>query len=427
MLLLCAGKATSQGFSFSAPNLPDWAKPEKNTSIGELRQSVPIWLVEVQAIKVVPDSLYNGRFNRITLKIIHVYAGVDKINNTTFEVSSIPDSHGVKVLNMKLNELAIYCVIPYEDTRVQRGEREGQVAPTILTEPTFTPLVSELRSFTGSYYGYDFPIPQSDPLFTQALAYAQSIERVAKAERNEQIRLLGAYTKSALPERSAWAVATLAQSGIEAAPKFLLDLVSDPKIPIAGQLALDQGLQQLDEAGQMQWSASSTRLDLWRRLVTAPANEDESLSIVSGIIDIARNESRKRQGAQMSKTQYTPAIAGTQMFEWLRLAANAQWTTQARARAVTAVGELAQLGEIERDAAFTYLLARAQELPEFAPDAKAQTLTADAAYQIQGPLRGLNYLRPLPDAEAAPLRKLQQRTKSSYTRDWLERLFEKTN
>lgn len=414
MMLLLAFNARWAWPQFS-PNLPEWAKPDKSSLVTELRYGVPVWLVGVQAIKIIPDTdpLWKGEFSVATVKIVHVYTGPAKIENTTFDVASttLMSPNGIKALNLKLNEQALYCVMP-------GGRRAAQ------TETTSESLVSNMIS---PGYGYNFPIQQSDPLFPQALTHAQSIESVAKGDRKEQIRLLETSAKSPIPQLSAWAITTLAESGVETVPQFFQSLADDPKIPIAGQIALDKGLQQLDEAGKAQWNASSTRLDLWRRLVVAPADEDEALSIVRGISEIARNESQHREKAQ-TQENYTPVIAGSRLFEWSRLAAdNPKWAPRARARAVAEVGNLANLELIERDTAFAYLLSRFKALPELAPNAKTKDSTRDEIEYALGPIYGLQRLRPLSKAEVAPLRELQQRVKLTYLQRWFDRLFEQTN
>ncbi len=407
-LILFVKSVNAQGFPFPSEKLPEWGRPIENSLISELRLSIPIWLVQARAVNLTPNKSYNGQYNTVTWKITHVYVGIEGVNGTTFKTSAAPDFHGLKVLNPKLNELALYCVRPRLDAT--------------------SPSVSDANRLFANYFSYNFPIQQSNPTFAQALAYAQSIERVAKADRNEQIRLLGVYAKSPMPQRSAWAISTLAESGLESAPKFLLDLTSAPKISIAGLLALDQGLEALDEGDKARWNDTSNRFNLWRRLVTSPASEEDAISIVNGLLQIGRDESRARDSAKVNKKTYTPFVGGARLFEWLRLAgANAKWTPQARAFAIANIGQLSRGELISRASAWTYLIRLAKSHPDFAaptktPSAKTNALSAELA---EGAFSGLADLRPFTPTETATLRALQARAKSRRVKMFFDSVLQK--
>ena len=410
MLLILALNVHWAWSQFSR-QLPEWAKPDSNSLVAELHHD-PVWLVLVQAVKITPDAdpRWKGELRIATVKIVHVYTGPAKIENTTFEVASttLASPNGIKSLNLKLNEQGIYCVRPIEQHTAPR-------------ETTDDPLVDNTISPS---YDYNFPVQQRDTLFSQALIHSQSIERVAKADRNGQIRLLEMDTKSPIPQLSEWAIRTLAVSGVESAPDFLRSLVADPKFPVAGQLALDKYLAELDKT---QWSDSPARLELWHRLVVAPADENDAVSIVVGIIEIARNESQRREKLGI-QSDITPTISGDALFEWLRLAAdNPKWRPAPRTRAVYEVGELVQLKFVERETAFAYLLARLQALPELTPGAPITIATRDKLDWSMGPIYGLQALKPLTDAEAAQLRELQTRAKPTYLQRAFDRLFEQTD
>ncbi len=296
-------------------------------------------------------------------------------------------------------------------------------------------------------YGYEFPavekyqlkpgevLAPDFPPYPEALAYARSVERAAKAPRAEQISLLEMYAKDSVtsPTRSVWAIATLAGSGVESAHRFLFDLAKNLKISTFGQLALDEQLQTLDKSGQVTWSRTPARLALWQRLVTSPQSEVEAVSIANDLLHIASEESREREQVQRANRTYTLALSGPQLFQWLRLAAdNPKWTPFSRSFAIRNVGELYKLGNdysfelIPRSTTWMYLLPLLQSHPDFneskPSSAESRELSAKLA---QGALATMGNLRPFTPTEEATLRALQAKAKAARLKRIFDLVFDK--
>ncbi len=389
------------GFGGNPPDI----RTSPTSLLAEARRGM--WLVEAKCLSVSPPREFNTRWS-----IDHVFSGPEELTSKTFEFSpQLLGNLGGSSLRFvpRVGEEAVWVV-----------QLQKQVV-TLSTEPYLWSGVS-----TRSAYGVSFPVAQfhlSTPgappgLFSQfdeALSYAQSVERVAKAERAEQLPLLQLYAKSPMPARSAWAILTLAQSGAKGTPKFLLDLTNDPQISGAGLLALQQGLYALDEDGQVQWNASPARLALWHRMVTSAQDEGTNLLTVGALLQVAQIEGQAYNYAQGQHEVYTPSLSGEQLFELFRLASvNTKWTPQARALAVKSIGQLNRDKLVSRGTVWTYLLPLLQSHPDFATSTSespldVRTLNTQLA---QGALGSLFDLKPLTQDERATLHVLQQRAKS---------------
>lgn len=390
-------------FSINRNSLPLWAQPSLHSLISEERDG--LWLVEVESTIAATTNV------RPLVTITHNFTGSNDLLGQKFVPSGQFSTGAPPLPLMPIGSKGLF-VVKWD-------------------------LVN--KSFLSGYhgYGYDFPALEKNigdtfgvkfPPYNEALLYAQSIERVARAPRNEQIRLLGVYTKSAMPQRSAWAIATLAESGLESAPPFLLGLASDPKIPVAGQLALDRGLASLHETRKVTWNRSNARWALWRRIVTSKSGEEQAIAVVSEIVDRGQREAQLKRVAVAKKTAYVPTIEGGRLFEWLRLgAANRNWTPSSRAFALGRVGNLSRQNVIGRGAAWNFLLPILKTHPELQAGARAADFPdakpfSSEAIIANGALSGLAWLRPFSSQELQMLRALQTRAKTRFLRSGLDGL-----
>ncbi len=379
-----------------------------------------LWLIHAKCTSLThdPDTIAHWTVD-------HIFNGPKELMGQQFGFNHAPTiSHVFPDIPVpQVGYEAIWVVQVYDGRLVPSpgglADRKayGVKWPIIKDHPN---LIEQARSASlGIYSNYDV-----------ALEYAQSIEGVVKAEPKEQLLLVETYAESSLPQRSTWAISTLAESRTESkerAPQTLLDLLDKDTVPLLGKIALDEGLERLETRVKVQWDDTTVRFKLWQQLVASSADPAEAEAIVSRLIAIADAQARKQArlpAAQQQEKHDASFIGVDQVFDWLRVAAaNAKWSPTSRASAIRCVGWLVSRGQLPRSVAWEFLLPFVEQHPEFAPSpATPAAVNTDALRTelAEGAISGIGLLRPLTSSEAEILRSLQARVKSADLKIWFD-------
>ncbi len=384
-------------FVDNPPDVVGETGKEQATSLME-ESNQGFWLVQATCLSISEDLIAQWRID-------HVFNGPETLKTQQFAANHKQGNFGGSSFTFvpTPNEQAIWVVQIYQGHPY--GDPDTSMSPAKQRRAAYC-----VRFPIGQNHMSLVPGVYSD--YKQTLAFAQSVERVANAPRDEQVGLLSGYAHSSIPQLSYWAITTLAESDAEGARQILMGLVQDTTLSLSAQVALDSGLNLLDKNHKVQWSSTPLRMALWQRLVTSKAIAYEADMIVEDMVSIAQEENYQRRVANHQNQDYVLPITGEQLVEWSRLAtSNEDWPSSSRARAVANLSQISREGLIDRAVLWPYLLKLLNAHPDFFPttpphtDEVARTLAESA-------LGGLLSLKPLSTEEMATLRALQSRAKS---------------
>lgn len=128
-------------------------------------------------------------------------------------------------------------------------------------------------------FGISWPVRKDiDRRYQQDLKLALAIEDVSRRPQENQFEALKEYSTSAIPEISSWAIQTIAQARPKDGEKFLNSLVINPKLGVAGQIALDEALVNL--VGE-KWIRSEKRSSIMEKWVSGDIDKYIASKVVS--------------------------------------------------------------------------------------------------------------------------------------------------
>ena len=243
---------------------PGGAQLDSATDIQPLGSDT--YLVEARVVDV---QMTNVRITKTkfhesfigTMKISHVYCGASTLLGVEF--SARTEKHAQPFFRrdfldpplLKVGETGLWILVK---------QPEGNLTPAL-----------EMNRAT-----HVWPVRQGiSPRYDEALDLAQAIEKVASAPSSaDQFNLTKSFAKSRRPSLSLWAIETLGWLGTagwaaEDVVRFLEELTQDQRVPVVGQVAIDNALLALPRAG---WKDSPLRLELLERWVTARLSVEDA-------------------------------------------------------------------------------------------------------------------------------------------------------
>ena len=223
---------------------------------------------------VYPGFVYETLLAR--MKISHVYCGRTELHGTEFvektmkEPEMFAHGRGVGPPELKVGETGLWFLIRGQDGRL------------------YNALLPRLG-------GHAWPVRKGmSPRYDEAIQLAQALGKVASAPtRAAQLQLTQEYATSRTPGVSMWAIESLGGSPFrfgrwtaEETLPFLNGLIEDDRVPVAGQVALDNELLEYRKA---EWQNSAERLRMLNRWVSARLSADEADEILSQFSILAQH------------------------------------------------------------------------------------------------------------------------------------------
>jgi hypothetical protein len=219
-------------------------------------------LVQAKAIKVAPrDEQGNVP---LTMQIEHVYCGPPELKEKTFWGSAQQFPTGGSVGNERLFH---FDPLP----------REGETG--IWWVASQAPKSWEaFRAVKNPCFATKLPCRKGiGPRFDEALEWAQAVERVSSAPRDQQLNLLRGFARSTNYETSFWAITVLNKEWGQKAERVLEELVSHEKLTPAAITALDAALQEIQGDD---WRKSVGRWELLERSLRSVETDVEAKLIM---------------------------------------------------------------------------------------------------------------------------------------------------
>jgi hypothetical protein len=204
-------------------------------------------LVRAKVISVKPEGA-----KRIgQLEINHVYCGPAQLSGRTFAAASgtgLEDSTGFTIAPaLETGEAGIWAL----------RERGDALLPVSIPQ---LGVIWPAREKVSARYAQD-------------KALAEIVERFAQTAADHRPALLKSLALDDTPEISAWAIHALADAGRADGAAFLNQLASNPKLGLAGQVALDEVLADADATA---WNNSTTRQALVKDWLLGARGEFET-------------------------------------------------------------------------------------------------------------------------------------------------------
>jgi len=180
-------------------------------------------------------------------------------------------------------------------------------------------------------YGLRWPVCQRDggSRFENCKALAGAVESTGKLKPEAQLEAWKTLVASPVPEISRWAVLSLVDTDPAGNEKFLHGLLINPKIAVAGRLAVDNWLVDTNEKA---WANSAERLELLEGLVKQKLNEDDGKLLYSHLDLIA----------QAQANSYTTKIPQAKFLAILTLGVANRETPRSASNALRVICRLAE-------------------------------------------------------------------------------------
>jgi hypothetical protein len=211
-------------------------------------------LVEAEVTAVQP-----GKYKvKGTLKIKHVFCGSMELLGKTFVIDSSKSPQDFTGFNiyppLKQSERGIWLLKQREDGTLIRVERWR--------------------------WGVRWPVREKiTPRYKQAEILAKMLERVYRAKTDERVEILRKSALSKVPEVSMAAVQLLGEMKSDETRAILRNLLKDTTLPASGLVMLDSVLEAID----LDWSSSTKRLEVLRKLVNSRVSSYEAERILDRI------------------------------------------------------------------------------------------------------------------------------------------------
>jgi hypothetical protein len=234
--------------------LTGWWEQMRCIEDDELERLLPETLVQATVVSV-------GEANRVevdgTLEIDHVFKGSDDLVGQQCSVHYRRYTYGGGgrlMGTLKQGQIGIWAL------RRLDGKLSVLWPPSIATEGVAIPA---RKGISKRYWAVK--------------AAAEVIESIVKADSNKRLKLLKKNTRSSTPEVSVVAVNIMAGLNDENLMGYLQGLLSDSKLTIAGQAAIDRVLS--GSEGAEVWQNCSERKALLRRWVALELDEYEARTV----------------------------------------------------------------------------------------------------------------------------------------------------
>jgi hypothetical protein len=310
-------------------------------------------LILVQA-KVIEVKLQEkGDMIPSTQEIVHVYCGPGELVGKTFADSSSRSGQ---------DSIGTTATPPLQ---------KGEIGIWSLKESPEGLFVKRYPHLGFSYRARAL----STPGYGQIQALAEGIERVCKAKPAERVSVLRKLALSPSPQLSAWALHVLAEAKPEGLEKMLDELLTDEKLSVTAQIALDEILSATRGA---RWQKSERRRKFLDKWVSTRHDEQDAEHIFTRLATVGR------QGELSDRNLLQLLVTA---------ASNEEMSRAARQQALFVIGTIAGRGQDE-GLAFAFLTKEIQ-------GAKEQELRMAAAYALKN-------LVPLDKDKAAVIRALKE-------------------
>lgn len=343
-----AAIADDSDYGIPLTKTPAWAKPPASALLPELRHG--LWLVAARVDSVTTDS----HFILSTLSITHVYAGPLALLGRTFVVNSPKDGSNWNnqyiVPALTKGERGVFVVTWGLDPLAYGGVALDGLNPECLTylipEYNSVGIAVDRTNYPGGYT-YDLPVRDRDvKLYRQAQSDAQTVEKLSKLPRQQQINLLRRYARSQESDLSTWAIMELAWIKPTGGFDYLKQLTKRQPISAETVIALDKALMVADKE---HWQDSVERNRFWEKWLQSRLSEKGYQILTERISQVAQEQE----------------ISGPMALHLLKvLYQNQQASGAARAIAVGMIGDGVRRRLIDPRAAFAFLttvLARGKE------------------------------------------------------------------
>ncbi|MFM9960369.1 MAG: hypothetical protein ACKV2Q_04005 [Planctomycetaceae bacterium] len=232
-------------------------------------------LVHAKTIKVEQRDKQGNVW--LTLQIEHVYCGPSDLKETTFGCGAQQVATGG---SSGMGRLFHFDPLPHEgETGIwwvaSQAPQSWQKFHVVKNRCFATNLPSR---------------KEFGPRYDQVLEWAQAVERVSLAARDQQLKLLQGFAQSKNFETSVWAMTLLQKEWGPAADQILRELASHQKLTAAAITALDVALQ--DRQGD-DWRKSSARWELLERSLRAVETDSEAKLVLEHWAQLSREWRRQ--------------------------------------------------------------------------------------------------------------------------------------